>query len=164
MSGKVAIISQIMAAKTRPNGTIRSLFMTTSCDSVLAHQGAVGSPNLLGLHRPDLVVPRRRRTPAAPRPGHDRALAVQRLHFDDLDDDRVRIVVILIRDPQESLDDRQCSVLVPCVGHEVVTAGRIGGPLENLLRELPEGLADVGWPRILLFRQKSQGADNPLAL
>ena len=47
---------------------------------------------------------------------------------------------------------------------EVVTAGRIGGPLENLLRELPEGLADVGWPRILLFRQKSQGADNPLAL
>ena len=34
----------------------------------------------------------------------------------------------------------------------------------SLLRELPEGLADVGWPRILLFRQKSQGADNPLAL
>jgi hypothetical protein len=43
-----------------PNGTIHSLFMT-SCDSVLAHQGAVVSPNLLGLRRPDLVVPRRRR-------------------------------------------------------------------------------------------------------
>src|ERR1700759_1213292 len=63
MSGKVAITSQIMAAKTRPNGTIHSLFMTTSCDSVLAHQGAVVSPNLLGLRRPDLVVPRRRRAP-----------------------------------------------------------------------------------------------------
>ena len=32
MSGKVAITSQIMAAKTRPNGTIDSLFMTASCD------------------------------------------------------------------------------------------------------------------------------------
>src|SRR6202012_1299446 len=63
MSGRVAITSQIMAAKTRPTGTIQSLFMTTSCDSVLAHQGAVGSPNLLGLRRPDLVVPRRRRAP-----------------------------------------------------------------------------------------------------
>src|SRR5690348_5295428 len=71
MAGKVAITSQIMAAKTRPNGTIHSLFMTTSCDSVLAHQGAGVSPNLLGLRRPELVVSRRRR------PGHDRALAVQ---------------------------------------------------------------------------------------
>src|ERR1700744_4499063 len=57
MSGKVAMTSQVMAAKTRPNGTIHSLFMITSCDSVLAHQGAVVSPDLLGLRWPDLVVP-----------------------------------------------------------------------------------------------------------
>src|ERR1700750_786512 len=91
MSGKVAITSQIMAAKTRPNGTIHSLFMTTSCDSVLAHQGAVVSPNLLGLRRPELVVPRRRRTPGAPGPGHDRALAVQCVR--EKPDLRHRIVV-----------------------------------------------------------------------
>src|ERR1700733_4752583 len=112
MSGKVAITSQIMAAKTRPAGTIHSLFMTTSCDSVLAHQGAVVSPNLLGLRRPALVVPRRRG------PGQHRALAVQRLYLDDLDDDRVRIVVILVRNLQERLDDRRCGVLGPCVRHE----------------------------------------------
>src|SRR5580704_2315704 len=134
MSGKVAITSQIMAAKTRPNGTIHSLFMTTSCDSVLAHQGAVVSPNLLGLRRPDLVVPRRRG------PGHDRALAVQRLYLDDLDDDRVRIVVILVRNPQERLDDRQCGVLVPSVRHEVVTAGRIAGPLRISCASSPKAL------------------------
>ena len=51
--------------------------------------------------------------------------------------------------------NHRIGVLLPRILHEVVTAGRIIGISEGLPRELPEGLADIGWPRILLVRETS---------
>ena len=86
------------------------------------------------------------------------------LHRDEFDDHRIRTVILLVRNLEERHDDHRIGVLLPRILHEVVTAGRIIGTSEGLPRDLPEGLADVGWPRILLVRETSQGADNPLAL
>jgi hypothetical protein len=83
------------------------------------------------------------------------------LHRDEFDDHRVGTVILLVRNLEERRDDHRIGVLLPRILHEVVTAGRIIGTSEGLPRDLPEGLADVGWARILLIRETSEGADNP---
>src|ERR1700730_6640707 len=138
MSGALATSSQVSAAAPTPSGTIHSFFMATSCVQSWFAEAGLYPPS--GSSAPRL------------------------LHLDDLDDDRVRIVVFPVRNPDKRFDDHRFGALVLRVLHEVVTGDGISRPFEDLPREFAEGLADIGWARILLLREKSQGADNPLAL